>query len=125
MGLHELSVLIYICVHTVRSTYVHVNYYTVLFTIPIYIYIFAWLCGDYQTGNEIDRSDLVDPRGPLNSTISRRLRAFLILPAGLARRNPFEGIRISQLLNIPNGLIRVISVFYIRIYTSDICKCHA
>lgn len=72
-------------------------------------------CGNYQTGNEIDRSDLVDPRGPLNSTISRRLRAFLILPAGLARRNPFERIRISQLLNIPNGLIRV-SVYSIYVY---------
>lgn len=69
---------------------VHVNYYVLLST-----YISLPGCGYYQTGNEIDRGDLVDPMGPLNSTLSRRLRAFLILPAGLASRNPFEGIRIS------------------------------
>lgn len=56
-----------------------------LLYIRIYIYIFVWLLagGDYQIiGNEIDRSDLVDPLGPLNSTISRRLRAFLIFASG-------------------------------------------
>lgn len=43
---------------------VHVNYYLLLST-----FISLPGCGDYQTGNEIDRGDLVDPMGPLNSTL--------------------------------------------------------
>lgn len=39
------------------------------------------ICGIHQTG---ERNRFGSSMGPLDSTISRQLRAFLILPAGLA-----------------------------------------